>query len=171
MSVVVTVAAAGVIAMHSGALIALAASVAAGLGLKATQEGVREQDDERERLAGLYRDTASALEEASQKVEISTATRAALETVVAERCEATFEGDGWRLVLQRDIRGVLTVRAHGRGVDRVELHARASRFLGLLQQQIAYREVVRTLRQRGFGVAEEKRLEDGTVRVRVVKGA
>lgn len=170
MSVVVTVAAVGYVAIHSGALLAIAGSVAATLGLRAVEQGLQQKEQEDERLAAFYKSVAGELKAKAEEVELSSASKAALESVVAERCQAEFHGQGIRLTLTRDIRGILKVRAHGEGLSQAELQERARTFLGLIQQQIAYREVLRNLKQRGFAVEHEERLQDGTARIRVVKG-
>ncbi len=102
-------------------------------------------------------------------VELSTAQSAAMQELVAERCELHFGDEQFQLSLTRDLRGKLTVRAHGDGMSREEVAERAERFLGLLQQQIAYREVVTRMRAYGLDVTNEARLEDGTVKVRIAK--
>jgi hypothetical protein len=167
MSVVVTVAAAGVVVANSAALLAMASTAAAALGLRAIEQGQMQKDEEDLRLRSTA-EAANALAAASAAVTVGAAMEAALASVVAERCEAEFSGSGLVVRMKRDIRGKLSIEAHGSGTT-TEVQERAHQFLGLLQQQIAYREVVRTLKARGFEVAAEERLADGTARVRVVR--
>lgn len=169
MSVIVTVAAVGAVTVGSKLFAGLCLGAAASLGMKAAEAlGTAEEEARR---AGLRQDEVAQLRAEAARIEVSVATEAALEGVVAERAELSFEDERIRLVVRRDIRGKVTVSAsalHGRApVGREEVAARAERFLGLLQQQIAYQRVVQEMRHHGFSVAEEDRAEDGTVRVRI----
>lgn len=158
MSVIVLVAAPSVVPIASAALSALAAAAAAHVGLKALEAAELEQ-----RQAHL----AALREEAGETVEVRPAAAATLRELVAERATLYFGDDRVTLVVQRDIRGTLTVRAKGDGIAKRELQARAEKLLGLIQQQVAYRDALQKLKQRGFTVEDEARLEDGTARVRV----
>jgi hypothetical protein len=163
MSVVCTVTLGYTSYIAATTLAGLAAAAATALGLR--QLGAAEAEVAREEArAALAREVAGAnLEE----VELSTAQTAALGGLVAERCQAIFGDAHFQLVLTRDIRGLLKVTAHGDGMSREEVAARAERFLGLLQQQLAYREVVLKMKDLGMKVEQESRAEDGTVRVRL----
>lgn len=165
MSVVVTVAAVGAVTAGSKVFAGLAAAAAASLGMKAA--AALSEAQEEQRRAGLFADEATRLQAEAEQVEVSSATHAALEQVVAERCELRFTDGAIELTVSRDIRGKVTVRAHGHGVSRAVVEERAHRYLGLLQQQVAYRRVLAEMKQHGFAVAEEDRAEDGTVRVRI----
>ncbi len=167
MSVVCTVAAASATYLAAGILTGIAASAATAMGLRQLQaaEGAILREEARERAMQAMQQE----HEAAQMVEVSTARSAALQELVAERCELHFGSETFQITLTRDLRGKLTVRAHGEGMSRQEVTDRAERFLGLLQQQIAYREVVSRMKAYGLDVAEEARLEDGTVKVRIAK--
>lgn len=168
MSVVVTMAAAGVVAIHAPVLVGMATAVAASMGLRVLDAAVRE--GEANRQSALVEATAAGLAAAVEEVEVTSATAEALKEVVAERTTVAFGDDRVTVTLSRDIRGRLTVRAHGRGMTRAEVNGAAERFLGLVLQQVAYREAVRMLKAQGLSVDEEARLEDGTVRVRLKRG-
>ncbi len=165
MSVVVTVAAVGSVAVASKVFAGMAAAAAAGLGMKAAEAAGRVEEEERRH--GLLQDEVDQLRTEAERIDVSVATEAALEQAVAERCSLSFADDRVQLTVTRDIRGKVTVRAHGDGISRAELTERANRFLGLIQQQVAYRQVVTEMKRHGFAVAEEERTEDGTVRVRI----
>ncbi len=165
MSVVATVAAVGVVTVSSKIFAGMAAAAAASLGMKAARAVTEAQEEER-RDAVRGQELAD-LKAAAEEVEVSPATEAALQAAVAERCELHFTDGVVDLTVTRDIRGKVKVRAHAHGLSRAEVTDRASRFLGLLQQQVAYRRVMTELRLHGFAAAEEERAEDGTVRVRI----
>ena len=169
MSVVVTVAAAGVVAAHAPALMAIAAAAAASIGLRVVDRELQEKSRASHTEDLMAKEAAEAVARLNE-VEVSTATAASLESIVAERCSATFSDERMTLTVERDIRGRLTVKAHGEpGVPRVEVSERAAKLLGAIQQQIAYREAMATLKKHGFQVEHEERLKDGTAKVRVVK--
>lgn len=158
MSVVCTIAAATTVAISSGVLSGIVTAVGAHLGLKllaAGSEGQAEGTPATEEVAG------------GDLVEVSIATGAALQQVVAERCHLVLGGEGITLTVDRDIRGRLTVRAHGEGLTRVQVQEQAAKLLGLVLQQVAYREVVRTMKANGLQVQGEERTADGVVRVRI----
>lgn len=157
MSVVVTVAAAGAITVAAPILSAIAATAAATLGLKALAEVEAAQ-----RLGADV--TTSARNEA--RIEARVAQEAALSALVADRCTLHFGDDAVTLIVNRDIRGRLTIVAHGE-LPAAQLRARAEQLLGLIQQQVAYRNVVKKMKDHGFSVDAEQRLEDGTARVRL----
>ena len=165
MSVVATVAAVGVVTVSSKLFAGMAAAAAASLGMKAARTVA--DAEEVERLDALRAQEVAALKSAAEEVEVSAATEAALQQAIAERCELHFTDGVVDLTVTRDIRGKVKVRAHAHGLSRAEVTDRATRFLGLLQQQVAYRRVMNELRLHGFAAAEEERAEDGTVRVRI----
>ena len=165
MSVVVTVAAVGTVAVGSKIFAAMAAAAAAQLGLQAARAA--QHAAEAERQAGLQQELVDDLQAQAEVVEVSVATEAALEQAIAERCSLSFAADGFELTVTRDIRGKVTVRAHGHRMSRAQVDQRARAFLGLLRQQVAYRQVVQELKHHGFAVAHEAREEDGTVRVSI----
>ena len=168
MSVVCTVLGAGATYVGATTLIGLASAAATALGLRQLQAAEAEtaREEARDAVARCAAEAQSAIEQ----VELSTSRSAALSALVAERCQAVFGDATFQLVLSRDVRGQLTVRAHGEGMGREEVAARAERFLGLLQQQLAYREVLLGMRAHGLVVQEESRTEDGTVKVRLARG-
>lgn len=165
MSVVVTVAAVGTVAVGSKVFAAMAAAAAAQLGLQAARAA--EQAAEAERRVGLLQASVDGLQAQAEVVEVSVATEAALQQAIAERCSLSFAADGFELTVIRDIRGKVSVRAHGHRMSRAEVDERARKFLGLLRQQVAYRQVVQEMKRHGFAVAEEARQDDGTVRVSI----
>lgn len=167
MSVVVTVAAVGAVTAGSKVFAGMCAAAAAALGMKAVE--ALQAASEEERRQELAAEELRALRDEAARVEISSTTEAALQQVVAERCALRFTDGAIEVTVERDIRGKVTVRAHGHGVARAVVAERAHRFLGLLQQQVAYRQVLGALRQHGFAVADEARAEDGTVRVRITR--
>ncbi len=156
MSVVCTVAAGGAVYLGAGVLSALASATAARMAM-------RELDEREEEALRLM----EALQQDRTSVELAPAKREQLGELVAERCRMVFAGDGLVVELTRDIRGQLTVRAHGEGMSEEQVAERAERFLGLLMQQVTYREVVSRLKRHGLEVQQEARLEDGTVKVRI----
>ena len=141
-------------------LAGLAASAATALGLRSLAR------------ADVEAGVRSALEQglaagAEVEVAVSMAEEASLGEAVAERSSLWF-GDGRvTVLLSRDIRGRLSVRAKGEGVSRTELEGRARKLVGLIQQQVAYRSAVSRLKAEGFSVEHEERLDDGTARVRL----
>ena len=165
MSIVVTVAAAGTVAVGGKIFAGLAAAAATSLGMRMVENA--QQQTERERQSALVTDQMQQTLDVSQVVEVSIATEAALEDVVAERCALTFADDQITLSVTRDIRGKVTVTAHGRGVSRAAVTQRAEEMLGRIRQQVAYREVVQKMKQHGFAVGEEARANDGTVRLQL----
>lgn len=168
MSVVCTVVGVGATYVGATALLGLASAAAAALGLRQLQAAEVEvlREEAREALAREATEAQGAIE----RVELTTSQGAALSQLVAERCQAVFGDASFQLVLVRDVRGQLRVTAHGEGLSREEVAARAARFLGLLQQQLAYREVVLKMREVGLTVQEESRERDGTVKVRLARG-
>ena len=90
-----------------------------------------------------------------------------LDQKAIDALDAQFGGEGVTLTVTRDIRGQLSVKVHAEGISREEAAQRANQLLGLILQQVAYRDVVKTMKQRGLQVQEEARLQDGTVRVRL----
>ena len=164
MSVIVTVGAVGSVLVNTGVLTGVASAVAAAMGLRTINEASRAQADEERRAEAQTRALSDA-----DVVQITTSAEDALSQVVAERCALVFRDDKVEMTVERDIRGKLTVRAHGEGVTRAELSARAQALLGGIQQQLAYRAALKTLKERGFTVETEERLADGTARVKVVK--
>ena len=165
MSVVVTVAAAGTVVVTSKVFAGLAAAAAAGMGMRLVDASEAALQSS-ERSLAFAAEAERALAEA-EAIDVSVATEGALETVVAERCSLTMTDDRITLHVERDIRGKVTVRAHGRGVPREEVTRRAEDLLGRIRQQVAYREVVRKMKAHGFAVNQEARAEDGTVRVHI----
>jgi hypothetical protein len=156
MSVICTVAAGGAVYLSSGALAGLASAAAGAMALRRAEE---------ER--GLEQETG---EEQHARVELAPGREEQLSQLVAERCHLRFEGEEMSLELHRDIRGRLSVNAHSEVLAQAELMERSERFLGLLMQQVAYREVVTRMKRYGLEVSQEQRLEDGTVRVRIGRG-
>jgi hypothetical protein len=156
MSVICTVAAGGAVYLSAGALAGLASAAAGAMALRRTDE-----EQERRQEAG---------EAQHARVELSPGREEQLSQLVAERCSLRFEGEELDLELHRDVRGRLSVAAHSELLAQAELMERAERFLGLLMQQVAYREVVTRMKRYGLEVSQEVRLEDGTVRVRIGKG-
>lgn len=150
----------------AGTLIGLASAAATALGLRQLNaaDAAVAREEAREALA---QEVAGQARAALEEVELSTAQTAALSGLVAERCQAVFGDAHFQLVLTRDIRGQLKVTAHGDGMSREEVAARAEKFVGLLQQQLAYREVVLSMKDLGLKVEQESRAEDGTVKVRL----
>ena len=165
MSVVVAVGAAATMQASAAVFSGMAAAAASVLGMQAVKAAALNAEEAR-RMA-MAAEEAIRLREETERVEISSATEAALTEVVTERQELHFAGDGVELTVKRDIRGKVTVTAHGHRMSRAEVEAFAHRYLGLLRQQVAYREAVTALKRHGFGVAEEQRAEDGTVKVRI----
>jgi len=165
MSCICTVAAIGSIALPSSVFSGLVATVAAQMGLRALQaaEVAHALED---RLEAQTQTAASELA-ALRTIEVTTTQRAGLEEIVAERCALHFESDTVELTVERDIRGKLTVRAHSHTLDQVQVNEQANAMLGRILQAVAYREVVSKMRDHGFEVAAEERLEDGTARVRI----
>ncbi len=161
MSVVVTVAAAGSVVVGAKIFAGVTAAAASAMGLRLIDAAQRAE----QRNAALQGVTEQGLSEQGTEVEVSVATEAALEKAVAERCSLRFSGEDIDLTVTRDIRGKVTVRAHGRGLSRDQVTARAEELLGRIRQQIAYREVVRKMKLHGFAVKHEAVQEDGTVRV------
>jgi methyl coenzyme M reductase subunit D len=143
----------------------MAAAAASVLGMHAVKSTAVHVEDQRRMV--MLEEEQERLRADAEKVEINTATEAALTDVVTERQELYFAGDGMELRVKRDIRGKVTVTAHGHGMSRAEVEAFAHRYLGLLRQQAAYRQAVTALKRHGFGVAEEDRAKDGTVKVRI----
>jgi hypothetical protein len=165
MSVVVTVAAAGAVTVGAPVLSALAAAAAAALGMRVLDAAEQEQH-----RVDLQARRAAQLTDLDTSVELSVATEAVVDQVVADRCVVEMADDRVLLRMERDIRGALRVTAHGEGVSRAEVSRRAEALLGLLRQQIAYRDLVRRMEGHGFAVAEEQRAADGTVRLRLRRG-
>lgn len=166
MSCIVTVAAVGTVLVNTGILSGIATGVAAGLGLRTLERAAQADAQAGARQAAQEEALAAG---SADVVEISSASAEALSKVVAERCRLVFGDEKMTLTVDRDIRGKLTVRAHGEGVSEGELHRRADALLKGIQQQVAYREAVALLKGRGFKIEHEERLPDGTARVRVVK--
>jgi len=165
MSIIVAVGAVATVNAGSTVFIGMATAAAATLGLKAIQE--TETAIEQNRRAAMKQAEVSRLKNQSQQVQISSATEAAVAEVVSERQELHFASDNMELTVKRDIRGKVTVTAHGHGMSRTEVEDFAHRYLGLLRQQVAYRQAVTALKRHGFRVANESRSEDGTVQVRI----
>lgn len=163
MSVIVTVAAVGSTAIGAKVFALVATAAAAQLGLKAAQAATEEVEARRQ--DALHQAEVQAARAAAETVELGVADQAAVEQLVAERCELRFHSADLELVVQRDIRGRITVRAHGHGMSRAQVHEKAAAFLGLLRQQLAYRAVLAEVKRHGFGVTQEERQPDGTVRV------
>ncbi len=159
MSVVCTVAGGGAVYIGVGVLAGLASATASSMALREVEA------NEEETLRRF-----EALRQEMKTVELASSQTERLSELVAERCRLLFAGDGMSLELIRDVRGTLTVRAHGEDISQAELTERAERFLGLLMQQVAYREVVTKMKRYGLEVQQEARLEDGTVKVRIGGG-
>jgi hypothetical protein len=165
MSCICTVAAVGSIALPAGVFSSLVTAAAAQMGLRSLQAAERTHDQEDRQDA--FAQTAQSSVDALRTIEVSTAQRAGLEEIVAERCTLHFVNDEIELTVDRDIRGKLTVRVHSDALDQVQTTERANAMLGRILQAVAYREVVSKMREHGFEVAEEERLEDGTARIRI----
>jgi len=156
MSVVCTVAGGGAVYVGVGVLTSLASATAASMAMREIEA------TEEETLRRF-----EALRQNLETVELASTQSEQLSGLVAERCCMLFGGEDISLELTRDVRGKLTVRAHGENMSRAELAERSERFLGLLMQQVAYREVVTRMKRYGLDVQQEARLEDGTVKVRI----
>ena len=153
MSVVVVIAATGAISAAAPILGAMAATAAAALGLRALSESE----------AGAR---AAVLAHNEANVDVRPRQVEALEQIVAERCTLHFGDDACTITVHRDVRGKLSVRAHGH-LPKVQLKAKADAMLGSIQQQIAYRNVVQRMKGHGFVVAAEQRLADGTAKLQL----
>lgn len=164
MSVVVTVAAAGGITVAAQVFAGIVTAAATALGMKVIAAPVKTGSELREEA---FAAEAERLVAEAERVDVTIATEAALEKLVAERASLTFADAKIELTVSRDIRGKVNVRAHGEGVSRAEVTARATKLLGLIQQQVAYREVVLKMKAHGLAVETEEKLADGTVRVRL----
>ena len=160
-----TIAVPGVVYLGPSVLAGLASAAATAMALRQLNaaEGEVAREEERSRLAA----DAEILADAVCQVELGAAQTEAIEGLVAERCHMAFSDGKLTITLNRDVRGRLTVRAHGHGMDRAEVSEKAERFLGMLMQQVAYREVVTKMKRYGLEVQQEARLEDGTVKVRI----
>jgi hypothetical protein len=165
MSVVCTVTAASAVYLSAGVLSGIATATATVMGLRQLHqaEGETVQEEARDRQAA----EAAALVEAVETVELSTRQTEALKGLVAERCHLVFTDGKLRITLTRNVRGELKVKAHGENTPRAEVAEQAERFLGLLLQQVAYREVVTKMKRYGLDVQQEARAEDGTVKLRI----
>ena len=167
MSVICTVAGAGACYLGPAALSGIATATAGVLAMR--QLKAAEAETQREEETARLQAEVDAMADAATQVELSTAHSDTVGTLVAERCHMVFGNDDITITLTRDVRGKLVVRAHGHGMTRAEVSEQAERFLGLLMQQVAYREVVTKMKRYGLDVTEEARLEDGTVKLRIGK--
>jgi hypothetical protein len=165
MSVICTVAGAGACYLGPAALSGIATATAAVMAMRQLKAAEGEVQLEEERLR--LEDEARAMVDAVSQVELNTEQRDKVGSLVAERCHLVFTDDRLEITLTRDVRGKLTVRAHGEGMTRAEVSEAAERFLGLVMQQVAYREVVTKMKRYGLDVQQEARLEDGTVKLRI----
>ena len=165
MSCICTVAAIGSIALPSSVFSGLVAAVATQMGLRTLQAAEYAHALE-DRLDAEADAVAQQLAE-TRTIEVTTTQRAGLEEIVAERCTLHFENDEVELTVNRDIRGKLTVKAHSHSLNQAQVNEKANEMLGRILQAVAYREVVSKMRDHGFEVASEQRLEDGTARVRI----
>ena len=165
MSVVVTVA--GIAATSVGAPVftGICAAVSASLGMRLLQGA--EQAAVAEQLAAAEAQQGAAA--GQQSLEVTVATESALSELVAERCELTFAGDAVSVTVRRDIRGRISVTAHGEGLTRAEVADRAEAVLGRIRQQLAYRQIMQKMKSHGFAVSTESQQADGTVRVHIRK--
>ena len=161
MSVVVTVAGIAASSVAAPVFSGICAAAAASLGMKMLSQA--EQASQQEEAATQAENIAQA------EIDVTVATEAALTEVVAERCSMTFEGPNIRMVVARDIRGKMTVTAHGEGISREEVSKQAEALLGKVRQQLAYRQVLQKMQQHGFQVSSESQQTDGTVRVHIRK--
>lgn len=158
MSVVVTVAGVAATAIGTPVFSGVCAAVAASLGLRALEGAeVAAQQEEAERARAAMGET----------LDVTVATEAALSELVAERCSMTFADDKITMQITRDIRGQITIRAHGEGIRREEVSARAAQLLGKIRQQLAYRQILQKMKSHGFAVDTETQQADGTVRVHI----
>ncbi len=164
MSVVVTVAAAGGITVAAQVFAGIVTAAATALGMKVVSAPAKTGTQLREEASQAEADRLLA---EAKRVEVTLATEASLEKFVAERASLMFADDKIEMTVSRDIRGKVSVHAHGEGVSRAEVTARATKLLGLIQQQVAYREVVLKMKAHGLAVETEEKLADGTVRVRL----
>lgn len=136
-------------------------AAAASLGLQVLKQA--------ELANATERREAMLQESITDSIEVSVATEAALTEVVAERCTMSFTGPNIQLTVQRDIRGKMTITAHGEGISRAEVSRQAEALLGKIRQQLAYRQVLQKMKQHGFQVDTESQKADGTVRVHIRK--
>lgn len=155
----------GIVVLGLPALGGIAAAAAALTGLEMIA-AAEKQAAHQEKADAFAAEVAQLLADA-EVVEISNVAHQRLATLVAERATLAFRDDALEVVLARDIRGKLTVRARSRTLARPEVAARANAFLGTLLQQLAYREVLLKLRQQGIVVTGESRQADGTVHVQL----
>ena len=161
MSVVVTVAGIAATSVSASVFSGVCAAAAASLGMVVTQKAEQAaQEADRQALTS---------EATRSQIDVTVATEAALTELVAERCSMTFEGPNIRMVVQRDIRGKMTITAHGEGISRAEVSKQAEALLGKIRQQLAYRQVLQKMQQHGFQVSSEAQQADGTVRVHIRK--
>jgi predicted homoserine dehydrogenase-like protein len=160
---------AGIVVIGLPALTGIAAAAAALRGLELVEMADKHAAHQ-EKAEALAAEAARLVAEA-ETLEISNAAHQRLATIVAERATLVFRDGDLELVLSRDIRGKLTVRARSRTLGRAAVADRANAFLGTLLQQIAYREILLKMRQKGVVVTAEEREPDGTVRVRLRRNA
>ena len=165
MSVIVTVGAAGVITLAAPVFSALVTAAAATLGMRVLNQAQAAAEEE----ARAKAEARASPRVEGQEISVTSATEAAITQVVAERCSLSFTDGDVELTVLRDIRGKVTVRAHAHALTRAQLTERAERLLGLIRQQVAYREVVTKLKAHGLAVETEAREADGTVRVRLAR--
>lgn len=167
MSVVVTVA--GIAATGVGVPIfsGICTAAAASLGLHLLDQAERAHATERREA--VMKDALSQQVAAAEQIEVSVATEVALAEVVAERCSLQFSGPNITLTVQRDIRGAMTITAHGEGISKAEVSRQAEALLGKIRQQLAYRQIVQKMKQHGFQVDTESQQTNGTVRVHIRK--
>lgn len=165
MSVICTVAGAGACYLGPAAISGIATATAAVMAMRQLKAAEGEVLREEERLRLEHE--AEAMLAAVSQVELSSKQRDQVGSLVAERCHMVFTNDQLTITFTRDVRGKLTVRAHGEGMSRAEVSEAAERFLGLVMQQVAYREVVTKMKRYGLDVQQEARLEDGTVKLRI----
>ncbi|MFT4977012.1 MAG: hypothetical protein ACI8S6_002917 [Myxococcota bacterium] len=157
MSVVVTVAGVAATTIGVPVFTGICTAVAASLGMKLVAQAEAAAEAQAE----------AAAEAAAQQIDVTVSTQASLEQLVAERCSLSFQGESITMTVQRDIRGKMTVRAHGEGLSRAEVSQQATALLAKIRQQLAYRQIVQKMKSHGFSVASEEQQADGTVRVHI----
>jgi len=105
--------------------------------------------------------------EAVNEVELSVDNAEAVTGELALGEELVFTREGVQLVVFRDNRGKVGVRACGKGKTDEELRAIGQEMANALTQQYAYHRLMAELKSRNFNVVGEEVEEDGTVRLRV----
>jgi hypothetical protein len=138
------------------AIAAAVTAAAAGLGLTAAAQGVKESLHENAKV-----------EEKDLAVEVDLSKNQTLSQNMAAGKEMVVTKDGVKIKVKSDARGRCVVSATGRGKTKTELEGMASEFAGKITQAYVYNKVMNELRGKGFKVANEEVMTDQSIRINV----